>query len=52
MRDERILSSVVKLNGYYLRNANYDQRRFTLCYEIGRGKSSCIERRAFVLDRT
>ena len=42
MRDERILSSVVKLNDYYLRNANYDQKRFTLCHEIGRGKFSCI----------
>jgi len=32
-----IVSSVAKMNEYYLRNANYDHRRFTMCHEIGHG---------------
>ena len=33
-----ITSSVAKMNEYYLRNANYDHRRFTMCHEVGHGK--------------
>lgn len=32
-----ITSSVAKMNEYYLRNANYDHRRFTMCHEVGHG---------------
>jgi len=32
-----IVSSVAKMNEYYLRNANFDHRRFTMCHEIGHG---------------
>lgn len=32
-----IRSSVAKMNEYYLRNANYDHRRFTMCHELGHG---------------
>jgi len=37
MLDGVIQSSVAKMNEYYLRNANYDHRRFTMCHEIGHG---------------
>ena len=33
----RITSSVAKMNEYYLRNANFYHRRFTMCHEIGHG---------------
>ncbi len=33
-----IMSSVAKMNEYYLRNADYDHRRFTMCHEIGHGE--------------
>jgi hypothetical protein len=33
-----IMSSVAKMNEYYLRNAEYDHRRFTMCHEIGHGE--------------
>jgi len=32
-----ILSSVSKMNEYYLRNADYNHRRFTMCHEVGHG---------------
>ncbi|KAL7525314.1 hypothetical protein ACHAXR_000948, partial [Thalassiosira sp. AJA248-18] len=32
-----IVSSVAKMNEYYLRNANFDHRRFTMCHELGHG---------------
>lgn len=32
-----IISSVSKMNEYYLRNANFAHRRFTMCHEIGHG---------------
>jgi hypothetical protein len=34
-----IVSSVAKMNEYYLLNADYDHRRFTMCHEIGHGES-------------
>ena len=34
----RIISSVAQMNEYYLRNANFYHRRFTMCHEIGHGK--------------
>ena len=36
-----ILSSVSKMNEYYLRNADYNHRRFTMCHEVGHGKFGC-----------
>ncbi len=33
-----IVSSVAKMNEYYLLNADYDHRRFTMCHEIGHGE--------------
>ena len=33
-----IVGSVAKMNEYYLRNADFDHRRFTMCHEIGHGK--------------
>ena len=30
-----IMSSVAKMNEYYLRNAEYDHRRYTMCHEVG-----------------
>ena len=30
-----IVSSIVKMNEYYLRNADFDHRRLTMCHEIG-----------------
>ena len=30
-----IYSSVAKMNEYYLRNAEYDHRRYTMCHEVG-----------------
>ena len=33
-----IVSSVAKMNEYYLRNANFDHRRFTMCHELGHGE--------------
>jgi hypothetical protein len=33
--DNVIYSSVAKMNEYYLRNANYEHRRYTMCHEIG-----------------
>ncbi|KAL3805298.1 hypothetical protein HJC23_009005 [Cyclotella cryptica] len=32
-----IYSSVAKMNEYYLRNAEYDHRRYTMCHEVGHG---------------
>jgi len=32
-----IVSSVAKMNEYYLLNAEYDQRRYTMCHELGHG---------------
>lgn len=32
-----IISSVAKMNEYYLHNANYEQRQYTMCHEIGHG---------------
>ncbi|KAL3779309.1 hypothetical protein ACHAW5_006475 [Stephanodiscus triporus] len=32
-----IVSSVAKMNEYYLRNADFDHRRLTMCHEIGHG---------------
>jgi len=29
---------VAKMNEYYLMNADYDHRRFTMCHEIGHGE--------------
>lgn len=33
-RDGLIQSSVAKMNEYYLRNAEYDERRYTMCHEV------------------
>jgi len=33
----RIISSLAKMNEYYLRNANFYHRQFTMCHEIGHG---------------
>lgn len=33
-----IVSSVSKMNEYYLRNANFAHRRFTMCHELGHGE--------------
>lgn len=33
----KIVSSVAKMNEYYLRNADFDHRRFTMCHELGHG---------------
>ena len=33
-----IVSSVAKMNEYYLRKADFDHRRFTMCHEIGHGE--------------
>jgi hypothetical protein len=30
-----IVSSVTKMNEYYLRNAEYEHRRYTMCHEVG-----------------
>lgn len=30
-----IVSSVTKMNEYYLRNAEYAHRRYTMCHEVG-----------------
>jgi len=32
-----IVSSVSKMNEYYLLNAEYDHRRYTMCHELGHG---------------
>jgi hypothetical protein len=32
-----IVSSVAKMNEYYLNNARYEERRYTMCHEIGHG---------------
>ena len=32
-----IKSSVAKMNEYYLLNADFDERRYTMCHEIGHG---------------
>jgi len=32
-----IVSSVAKMNEYYLLNAEYDHRRYTMCHELGHG---------------
>ncbi|KAL7486132.1 hypothetical protein ACHAW6_011733 [Cyclotella cf. meneghiniana] len=32
-----IVSSVTKMNEYYLRNAEYAHRRYTMCHEVGHG---------------
>lgn len=32
-----IVSSIAKMNEYYLRNAEYDERQYTMCHEIGHG---------------
>jgi predicted Zn-dependent protease len=32
-----IISSVSKMNEYYLNNAEYDHRRYTMCHEVGHG---------------
>ena len=51
-----IVSSVAKMNEYYLMNAEYDHRRFTMCHEIGHGEYStylstlicfCVKMRLF-----
>jgi hypothetical protein len=34
---DRIMSSVAKMNEYYLRNAEYEHRRYTMCHEVGHG---------------
>ena len=33
----RIIQSVAKMNEYYLRNAEFAHRRYTMCHEIGHG---------------
>jgi len=33
----RVISSVAQMNEYYLNNANFEHRRFTMCHEIGHG---------------
>ena len=43
-----VVSSVAKMNEYYLRNADFDHRRFTMCHEIGHGRyfsSICVSSR-------
>lgn len=37
VRGGRIISSVAKMNEYYLNKADFDHRRFTMCHEIGHG---------------
>eukprot|EP00980_Cylindrotheca_fusiformis_P013442 scaffold3437_cov113-Cylindrotheca_fusiformis.AAC.9 len=38
IKDEKTIeSSVAKMNDYYLRNADYDKRLYTMCHEIGHG---------------
>ncbi|KAL3805297.1 hypothetical protein HJC23_009004 [Cyclotella cryptica] len=37
IKDGVIVSSVTKMNEYYLRNAEYAHRRYTMCHEIGHG---------------
>ena len=33
-----ITNSVAKMNEYYLLNADFNKRRYTMCHEIGHGK--------------
>jgi hypothetical protein len=35
--DQIIQSSVAKMNEYYLNNADYNERLYTMCHEIGHG---------------
>ena len=35
---QEIVSSVSKMNEYYLLNAEYDHRRYTMCHELGHGE--------------
>ncbi|KAL3924347.1 MAG: hypothetical protein SGILL_001099 [Bacillariaceae sp.] len=35
--DQIIQSSVAKMNEYYLNNAGYDERLYTMCHEVGHG---------------
>eukprot|EP00584_Thalassiosira_punctigera_P007921 CAMPEP_0172535392 /NCGR_PEP_ID=MMETSP1067-20121228/7426_1 /TAXON_ID=265564 ORGANISM="Thalassiosira punctigera, Strain Tpunct2005C2" /NCGR_SAMPLE_ID=MMETSP1067 /ASSEMBLY_ACC=CAM_ASM_000444 /LENGTH=307 /DNA_ID=CAMNT_0013320325 /DNA_START=303 /DNA_END=1226 /DNA_ORIENTATION=- len=37
IQGKRITSSVSKMNEYYLNNADYDHRRYTMCHELGHG---------------
>ncbi|KAL7501682.1 hypothetical protein ACHAWT_009551 [Skeletonema menzelii] len=37
VQNGRIISSVAKMNLFYLRNANFFHRRFTMCHELGHG---------------
>jgi len=37
-----IVGSVSKMNEYYLLNAEYDERRYTMCHELGHGEF-CIQ---------
>mmetsp|Transcript_31489 Transcript_31489/g.53699 ORF Transcript_31489/g.53699 Transcript_31489/m.53699 type:complete len:281 (-) Transcript_31489:213-1055(-) len=37
IRNGVIIGSVAKMNEYYLHNANFAHRRFTMCHELGHG---------------
>ena len=37
MPDQIIQSSVAKMNEYYLNNADYNERLYTMCHEVGHG---------------
>ncbi len=36
--DNVIVSSIAKMNMYYLWSGDFDHRRFTMCHEIGHGE--------------
>lgn len=40
---DRITSSISKMNEYYLRNAKFDHRRFTMCHELGHGEKCYVK---------
>jgi hypothetical protein len=37
IKKDVIVSSVTKMNEFYLRNAEYEHRRYTMCHEVGHG---------------
>lgn len=37
IKRDMIVSSVTKMNEFYLRNADYEHRRYTMCHEVGHG---------------
>ncbi|KAL7548734.1 hypothetical protein ACHAWF_012001, partial [Thalassiosira exigua] len=47
----KIVSSVAKMNEYYLRNADFDHRRFTMCHELGHGEFCALAHASRPCDR-